>query len=243
MANINGKVCCKAASFSLADSYDSLPPELRQILRNAPYDLRFDPGGTVLTLHARGDTRTAVAVAQKSIANLLRKSALATYGPDHPQAQYPAASYSLSVRPLRGRRESRGRPAPQTRSQIMAQTDMQKLLAALQAVGIAVGPQPTKTRKGKSKKAKGKLSDADRAAYMAKNDAECVAAFTKAGYKDVQPRINVLTYDKWVQSGRLVRKGEKSVKVGPFSLFHLTQTDPIAAALTPETATANTTAA
>lgn len=43
MANINGKVCCKEASFSLADSYDSLPPELRNILRDAPYDLQFPP--------------------------------------------------------------------------------------------------------------------------------------------------------------------------------------------------------
>jgi hypothetical protein len=53
-------------------------------------------------------------------------------------------------------------------------------------------------------------------------------AFKAKGYKDVQPRVNVMTYDKWIENGRRVRKGEKSVKCGSWPLFHLEQTDPIA---------------
>ena len=51
--------------------------------------------------------------------------------------------------------------------------------------------------------------------------------FAAAGIADVKPRVNVLTYNKWIAAGRLVRKGEKAVKVGPFALFHVSQTDPL----------------
>lgn len=70
------------------------------------------------------------------------------------------------------------------------------------------------------------------------NDAECVRVFEAAGYDDVQPRVNVLTYGKvkpdgtitgWLAKGRRVRKGEKALQVGPFQLFHESQTDPIEA--------------
>lgn len=83
---------------------------------------------------------------------------------------------------------------------------------------------------------KPKANEADKAARMAANDAECVKVFTAAGYKDVQPRVNVLTYGKekpdgtktgWLAQGRRVKKGEKSLQVGPFRLFHLDQTEAI----------------
>ena len=115
-------------------------------------------------------------------------------------------------------------------------TEAQLATSIAQAVAAALGKKSLnragparKSRKGK-KGTGAKLTEAEKAAYMAANDAKCVEAFTKAGYKDVQPRVNVLTYDKWVAQGRLVRKGEKSVKVGPFSLFHKEQTDETPAA-------------
>lgn len=49
-----------------------------------------------------------------------------------------------------------------------------------------------KGKKGKKKGGRDKLTDAEKAEFIAKNDAECVAVFTKAGYKDVQPRVNVM---------------------------------------------------
>lgn len=74
------------------------------------------------------------------------------------------------------------------------------------------------------------------------NDEECIRKFTAAGYKDVKPRVNVLTYGKtkpdgtqtgWKSKGRQVRKGEKGLSVGPFVLFHESQTDPITAPTAP----------
>ena len=81
--------------------------------------------------------------------------------------------------------------------------------------------------KPKAKKGKKPLSEAERAAFRSANDAICVEAFTKAGFKDVQPRVNVMTYKRFVEAGRKVRPGEKSTKVGPFALFHVSQTDVI----------------
>ena len=41
----------------------------------------------------------------------------------------------------------------------------------------------------------------------------------------VEPRFNVLTYKKWLEKGRQVKKGEKGFSVGPFKLFHKDQTE------------------
>jgi hypothetical protein len=70
-------------------------------------------------------------------------------------------------------------------------------------------------------------------------NAKIIAAFKKAGFKDVvlfdpskplsaQPEVTCLTWNKWViDMGRMVRKGEKSIKVPgyPVRLFHRSQTD------------------
>lgn len=45
------------------------------------------------------------------------------------------------------------------------------------------------------------------------NDAATRSAFTAAGYADVQPRENVLTFAHWLIAGRVVMKGERAVKV------------------------------
>ena len=57
------------------------------------------------------------------------------------------------------------------------------------------------------------------------NDQECIRVFRAAGYKVVEPRFNVLTYKKWLEKGRRVKKGEKGFPVGPFKLFHEDQTE------------------
>jgi hypothetical protein len=57
-----------------------------------------------------------------------------------------------------------------------------------------------------------------------------IRAFTKKGFKDVQPRVNTLTYAKWVEAGRKVKAGEQSVKVKNLRLFHVSQTEPISKA-------------
>lgn len=104
--------------------------------------------------------------------------------------------------------------------------------------------------KQRSKKAKGrvKATPEERAARMAANDAECIKVFTDAGYKDIQPRINVLTYGRvkpdgsitgWLAKGRKVKQGEKALQVGAgnnkFNLFHIDQTEVVPNAGSTET--------
>lgn len=86
----------------------------------------------------------------------------------------------------------------------------------------------TKKSKGKGR---AKPTPEQSAEYVAANDNECIKVFTAAGYKDVKPRVNVLTHKRWVAAGRMVRKGEKALQVGTeghkFNLFHIDQTDPL----------------
>jgi len=46
-----------------------------------------------------------------------------------------------------------------------------------------------------------------------KNDEFVFAMLTLAGYSDVQPRVNCLTYNAWRAVGRSVKKGEKGLGV------------------------------
>lgn len=125
----------------------------------------------------------------------------------------------------------------------MNQAAINALLAILAPGAAAVASGKPARAKGKRKgyhqKPKGRqpLSEADKAAYMAGNDAAAVEAFTKAGFKDVQPRVNVLTYNKWIAAGFKVKKGQKSIKVNNFPLFHQDQVEPLAAQ--PETSAVN----
>lgn len=114
----------------------------------------------------------------------------------------------------------------------MTQLDIAAITAAVQAVLASKAPKAAvKTKGGKKIKAKkgGRkpLTDAEKAVFIAKNDAEAVKAFAERGIKDVKPRENVLTYNKWIEKGRIVKRGEKSVQIGPFRLFHESQTEPV----------------
>lgn len=88
-----------------------------------------------------------------------------------------------------------------------------------------------KRKKGKKGKGRVKPTPEQTAERVAANDNECIKVFTAAGYKDVKPRVNVLTHKRWVAAGRMVRKGEKALQVGTkghmFNLFHIDQTDPL----------------
>jgi hypothetical protein len=62
-------------------------------------------------------------------------------------------------------------------------------------------------------------SDAGKIDY----DQLCIKAFKKAGYSDVQPRINVKTYNLWLADGFKVKPGETAVRVKQLRLFHISQ--------------------
>lgn len=53
-----------------------------------------------------------------------------------------------------------------------------------------------------------------------------IAACVKAGYKDPQPRVNILTYDLWAKAGRQIPKDCASVRVNgrTTGLWHYDQT-------------------
>jgi hypothetical protein len=56
-------------------------------------------------------------------------------------------------------------------------------------------------------------------------EALAVKAFRRAGFGDVKPNVDVLTFNRWLIAGRRVKKGEHSIKVGGLRLFHTSQTE------------------
>jgi uncharacterized protein (DUF4415 family) len=61
-----------------------------------------------------------------------------------------------------------------------------------------------------------------------KIDILVVKAFKRAGFGEVQPRIDVMTYNKWLASGHKVKPGERATKVKQFRLFHRSQVEAVA---------------
>ena len=106
----------------------------------------------------------------------------------------------------------------------MTEADVMKLFAqALQQMnGVPSVKRGTRSHRYAPR---GKLTDEQKAEFMAANDAECVRVFTKAGFTNIKQRENVLTFKKWLAQGR-VPKGQHGHKVGPFTLFHIDQTVP-----------------
>ena len=102
-------------------------------------------------------------------------------------------------------------------------------LAKMIADGVAAALAANKaTKKAKGGKPGRKpQTDEEKAKNRAKVDAETIAKFEAAGYKNVVPRETVKTYQRWLMEGRLVQKGQKAIKCGSFPLFHLDQTAPM----------------
>jgi hypothetical protein len=78
-AGAGSGIACEFATVEVSDMmrvFDRLHVVKRQIVRDAPYDLN------VLNIKQMGHTAL-----RQALANLLRESVLATYGPDHPQAK------------------------------------------------------------------------------------------------------------------------------------------------------------
>jgi hypothetical protein len=60
-----------------------------------------------------------------------------------------------------------------------------------------------------------------------KTDIAVCKAFRKAGYGDVQPRIDVMTDQRWLAAGYRVRPGERATKIKQFRLFHRSQVEAV----------------
>ena len=90
-------------------------------------------------------------------------------------------------------------------------TDTNKLLAALLAA-LTAANKPTMGKKGASSGIK--RNPKFKAKAKPDTTALCIAAFEAKGFKDVQPKVNVMTYKAWVAKGRRVVPGQKGTKAG-----------------------------
>lgn len=108
----------------------------------------------------------------------------------------------------------------------MTNIQMQTAIAAAVALALANQKQP-KVKKAKGKKRE-KLTDEQKAVNAKVNAEVAVKLFEDAGFKNCVAHETIKTYDKWVEGGRRVRKGEKALRTPKgMALFHLDQTDEI----------------
>jgi hypothetical protein len=78
--------------------------------------------------------------------------------------------------------------------------------------------------------------------HSAANDHLVITGFCGLGIpaSDIQPRVNVLTFRKWREAGRQVKRGEHGIKIkgrsGHLTVFHVSQTERVkAVAVAPQT--------
>ena len=113
----------------------------------------------------------------------------------------------------------------------MTKTEMQKIVSA---VLMAIQTLPAAKKAAKSEGKPLKLAES-KSGVDAKTDrqlkiaANTIRQFKKAGYEDIRPHETVMTYNRWLEAGRKVIPGQKSIKVGTLRLFHISQTEPFTA--------------
>jgi malic enzyme len=107
-----------------------------------------------------------------------------------------------------------------------------EMIAAIAAAVKAA--TPAKKAKGKGKKAgpaRQKLTDEQKAANAVQNAAVAEKLFQDAGYENCVAHETIRTYDKWLEVGRRVNKGQKALRTPKgMALFHLDMTSPVAPA-------------
>lgn len=111
----------------------------------------------------------------------------------------------------------------------MTQAQVLKALLANPAIlaQLLGNAKPSKKAGRPLKKAKAERPSGDQ--FVGALIVACKAQF--GADCDVQPRVNVLTYDRWLENGRKVVPGSKSIVVAgrKTGLFHASQTEAVAA--------------
>lgn len=70
------------------------------------------------------------------------------------------------------------------------------------------------------------VQSAERAARgKTKGEDKVIAYFQSLGFEDVQPRVNVKTFEQWKKEGRIVSKGQHGCSLQVFKKFQKKQTD------------------
>lgn len=105
-----------------------------------------------------------------------------------------------------------------------------EMLAAIAAAVKAAQPQ-RKAKKAGAKPGRQKLTDEQKAVNAAVNAQVAEKLFSDAGFKDCKAHVTIMTYDKWIENGRRVKKGQKALRTPKgMALFHRDQTEEIAKA-------------
>jgi hypothetical protein len=78
------------------------------------------------------------------------------------------------------------------------------------------------------RQAKPSVSTGDKINLSDKNDKDCIRIFKKAGFKEpLTPRVNILTFRKWVENGYRPVEKSKALKVNNLRLWHVSQVRPL----------------
>jgi hypothetical protein len=107
-------------------------------------------------------------------------------------------------------------------------TEGRKLIAKLTEAATAqiqaANAKPPKAAKPAT------ISIAGKTERSIRNEIETVRAFKRAGFGNVTPHVDVLTFNKWMAQGLRPVPGSKSLKVGNLRLFHKSQCQAVTAA-------------
>lgn len=99
---------------------------------------------------------------------------------------------------------------------------VQQVLKTLEAKGLV------KLTNGKNKGKPGRqaLSDGQKAKNAAANASAAEKLFESKGYKNCKAHETIRSFNKWLEVGRRVKKGENGLKIkkGSYALFHISQT-------------------
>lgn len=101
----------------------------------------------------------------------------------------------------------------------VSKSDLAAMIAQAVAAALSNG-----THKAEAKVPANTLVDGKTERQL-KTDVAVCKAFKKAGFGEVKPREDVMTYNRWMANGFKVKPGEKSVKVKQFRLFHKSQVE------------------
>ena len=99
----------------------------------------------------------------------------------------------------------------------VSKSDLAAMIAAAVAAAMSNG-------KAEAKPVANTLVDGKTERQL-KTDVAVCKAFKKAGFGQVVPRVDCMTYNRWMANGFKVKPGEKSVKVAQFRLFHKSQVE------------------
>lgn len=104
--------------------------------------------------------------------------------------------------------------------------------AAVSQMGVTGKASKAKGRKGRGRgRGRVKSDDATLQANAQRNAKEAEELFKSKGFENCVANETIKTYKRWLEAGRKVKVGEKSLKTSAgYPLFHLSQTEPVEAA-------------